>query len=302
MVETKPTRVLMSGASGLIGTALVPSLEASGCEVTRLVRGAASGERQIVWDPARPLDPELVSGFDAVIHLSGESIVGRWTEAKKKRIVESRVGATRNLSEALAKALQRPRIFVCASATGFYGNRDDEVLREGSSSGTGFLPEVCREWEAAADAASAAEIRVVHIRTGIVLSGRGGALQKMLLPFRLGLGGKTGSGKQWMSWIGMEDMIAAVQWILKHDSLSGAVNMVAPNPLTNAEFVKTLAAVLSRPAIFSVPVFAVRLAFGEMGKEILLGSQRVEPAKLLASGYVFQQPDLRRALERILQA
>ncbi len=263
--------------------------------------GAASGERQIAWDPARPLAPELVSGFDAVIHLSGESIVGRWTEAKKKRIRESRVLATRNLSEALAKAKQHPRVLISGSAIGFYGDRGDEILREDSSSGTGFLPEVCCEWEAATQAASAAGIRVVYIRTGIVLSSRGGALQKMLLPFRLGLGGKTGSGRQWMSWIEMDDMVRAALWILNHDSLSGAVNMVAPNPVTNAEFTKTFAAVLSRPAIFSMPAFAVRLVFGEMGKETLLGSQRVEPAKLIASGYAFQQPDLRQALEEILK-
>jgi len=301
MAETKASRVLMSGASGLIGAALLPSLQAAGYEVTRLVRGARSGDPQITWDPTRPLGPEVVSGFDAVIHLSGESIAGRWTEAKKKRIVESRVLATRNLSEALARAPQRPRTFICASAVGYYGNRDDEILREESALGTGFLPEVCRAWEAATQAAFAAGIRVAQIRTGIVLSARGGALQKMLLPFRLGLGGKTGSGRQWMSWIDIEDMVGAVHHILRNDSLQGPVNMVSPNPVTNTEFTRILASMLSRPAIFSVPVLAVRLAFGEMGEEILLGSQRVEPAKLVANGYVFQQSDLRQALEGILK-
>jgi uncharacterized protein len=301
MATAKTSRVLISGASGLIGSALAPSLEASGYEVTRLVRGESSTNRRIPWDPSNPLDPKLVSGFDAVIHLSGESIVGRWTAAKKKRIVDSRVLATRNLSAALANAPQRPRMMISGSAIGFYGNRDDEILRDESSSGTGFLPEICREWEAGTQEASAAGIRVTHIRTGIVLSRDGGALQKMLLPVRLGVGGKIGSGRQWMSWISIHDMVGAVHHILRDDSLQGPVNMVAPNPATNAEFTKTLASVLSRPAIFSVPAFAVRLAFGEMGEQTLLGSQRVQPAKLVASGYVFQQPDLRRALEEILK-
>jgi uncharacterized protein len=301
MANAKPYRVLMSGSSGLIGTALVRSLESSGFEVTRLVRGKPSASKQIAWDPKRALDPNLVSGFESVIHLSGESIIGRWTAAKKQKIVESRVLATRNFSEALAKAPQPPRVMISGSAIGFYGNRGDELLREQNSSGTGFLPEVCREWEGATHAASAAGIRVAHIRTGIVLSREGGALQKMLLPFRLGVGGKIGSGRQWMSWISMDDMVGAVQHILKNESLQGPINMVAPNPLTNAEFTKTLASVLSRPAVFTVPAFAVQLAFGEMGEETLLGSQRVEPAQLVASGYVFQQPDLRRALEEILK-
>jgi uncharacterized protein (TIGR01777 family) len=301
MANAKPYRVLMSGSSGLIGTALVRSLESSGFEVTRLVRGKPSASNQIAWDPKRTLDPNLVSGFESVIHLSGESIIGRWTAAKKQKIVESRVLATRNFSEALAKAPQRPRLMISGSAIGFYGNRGDELLREESSSGTGFLPEVCREWEGATQAASAAGIRVAHIRTGIVLSREGGALQKMLLPFRLGVGGKIGSGRQWMSWISMDDMVGAVQHILKDESSQGPINMVAPNPVTNAEFTKSLASVLSCPAVFTVPAFAVRLAFGVMGEETSLGSQRVEPAQLVARGYVFQQPDLRRALDSILK-
>ncbi|MGA9042715.1 MAG: TIGR01777 family oxidoreductase [Terriglobales bacterium] len=300
MAEANASRVLISGASGLIGSALVPSLEAGGYEVTRLVRGAASGERQIAWDPARPLAPELVSGFDAVIHLSGESIVGRWTEAKKKRIVESRVGATRTLSEALTKAPQRPRIFLCASAVGYYGDRGDEILREESASGEQFASELCRQWEAASQSAEAAGIRTAHMRLGAVLSAHGGALREMLTPFQLGLGGKIGNGRQWMPWIAIADVVGAMLWMLSHD-LSGAVNVVSPNPVTNAEFAKTLASVLSRPAIFPVPAFAVRLAFGDMGKELLLASQRVEPAKLVASGYGFRQPDLRKALEGILK-
>jgi uncharacterized protein (TIGR01777 family) len=301
MAKTETFRLLISGASGLIGSALIPALEANGYAVTRLVRKAPSATGGITWNPAQPLDPKLVSGFDSVIHLSGESIMGRWTAAKKKRIVESRVTSTRNLSKALAKAAQRPRVMISGSAIGFYGNRGDEILREESSAGTGFLPEVCGEWESGTQVASAAGIRVAHIRTGVVLSQRGGALQKMLLPFRLGVGGKTGNGRQWMSWIGMDDMVGAVLRILGNESLEGPVNMVAPNPVTNAGFAKTLAAVLSRPAIFSAPEFAVKLALGEMGEEVLLGGQRVEPAKLVARGYVFQQPDLRQALEEILK-
>ncbi len=194
------SRVLVSGVSGPIGTALLPSLNARGYEVTRLVRSPASGEGQINWDPAKPLTPESVSGFAAVIHLAGESIVGRWTEAKKKRIRESRVGPTRNLAQSLAKAKDRPRVFVTASAIGYYGDRGDEVLRESSAPGKGFLAEVCRDWEAASQPALEAGIRTVQLRTGLVLSPDGGALQKMLLPFRLGVGGNIGNGRQWWSW------------------------------------------------------------------------------------------------------
>jgi hypothetical protein len=301
MARTKASRILISGASGLIGSALVPALEANGYEVMRLVRKGPSTDGEIAWNPAQPLDPQLVSGFDSVIHLSGESILGRWTEAKKKRIVESRVGTTRTLSEALAKAPQRSRSFLCASAVGYYGTRGDEILDEESSSGKQFASELARQWEAATQPAAAAGIRTVHMRFGAALSKDGGALAKMLLPFKLGLGGKTGDGRQWMPWITIADVVGAILWILNHESLSGPVNLVSPNPVPNAEFAKTLAAVLARPAFFSIPVFVVKLAFGEMGEEILLGSQRVAPAKLIAKGYVFRQPDLRRALEEILK-
>ncbi len=301
MAANASRRVLMSGASGLIGSALVPSLEANGYEVTRLVRKGPSAAGEIAWNPAQPLDPELVAGFDSVIHLSGESILGRWTEAKKKRIVESRVGTTLILSEALVKAAQHPRSFLCASAVGYYGTRGDEILDEQSSSGKQFASELARRWEAETQPAADAGIRTVHLRFGAALSKEGGALGKMLLPFRLGLGGKTGDGRQWMPWVAITDVVGAILWILNHESLSGPVNLVSPNPVPNAEFAKTLAEVLARPAFFSIPAFAVKLAFGEMGEEILLGSQRVDPAKLVASGYVFQQPDLRRALEEILK-
>jgi len=276
-------------------------LNARGYEVTRLVRSPASGEGQINWDPAKPLAPESVSGFAAVIHLAGESIVGRWTEAKKKRIRESRVGPTRNLAQSLAKAKDRPRVFVTASAIGYYGDRGDEVLRESSAPGKGFLAEVCRDWEAASQPAADAGIRSVQLRTGLVLSPDGGALQKMVLPFRLGIGGNIGNGRQWWSWIDIQDWVGALHHILKTDLLQGAVNLVAPRPVTNAEFTKILASVLSRPAIFPMPAFAARLAFGQMADELLLARQRVEPAKLISSGYPFHYSDLRKALEAILK-
>jgi hypothetical protein len=243
----------------------------------------------------------LVSGFDTVIHLAGESIVGRWTEAKKRRIRESRVQGTRNLAEALAAARQRPQLLISASAIGFYGDRGEETLREDSSSGEGFLPEVCQEWEDATEPAAKAGIRTVQMRFGLVLSRSGGALQKMLPPFRMGVGGNMGNGRQWWSWIDIDDLVGAVEHVIKTETLRGPVNLVGPSPVTNAEFTKTLASVLSRPAVFPMPAFAARLVFGQMGDELLLASQRVQPAKLAASGYVFQKPDLRRALEEILK-
>lgn len=296
-----PAKVLVSGASGLIGSALLRALQSSGYEVTRLVRSAIAGKGDVAWDPARPLAPESVSAFDAVVHLAGESIVGRWTDAKKRRVLESRVQGTRNLAEAVAAAPQRPRVFISASAIGYYGDRGEETLREESSSGNGFLPEVCRQWEAAAQPASAAGIRTAQMRFGVVLSASGGALQKMLPPFRMGVGGNIGSGRQWSSWIDIGDVVGAILHVIKTDTLRGPVNVGGPDPVRNAEFTKTLAAVLSRPAILPLPAFAARLVFGQMADELLLASQRVEPAKLSASGYVFKRPELRAALEAILE-
>jgi uncharacterized protein len=303
MINLRMARVLVSGSSGLIGSALVPALKTGGAQVVRLERSAAPGkdqtsdEERVAWDPAKPLDAEAVSGFDGVIHLAGESIMGRWTDAKKAKIRNSRVTGTLNLTRALANAAEKPRVLVCASAIGYYGNRGDEVLREDSAAGAGFLPEVCRQWEAATKAASDAGIRTVNLRTGVVLSSRGGALGAMLLPFKLGLGGRIGNGRQWMSWIDLQDMVGAILHILKTDLLQGPVNMVAPRPVTNADFTRTLAAVLSRPAIFPVPAFAAKLALGEMAEELLLGSQRVEPAKLTASGYPFRFRELKASLQ-----
>ena len=295
------SRILVSGVSGPIGAALVPFLNGREYEVVRLVRGSATGEGQIAWDPAKPVAPEAVSGFDAVIHLAGESIVGRWSAEKKSAIRDSRVVGTRNLAQALARAKKKPQVFVCSSAIGYYGDRGDEVLREDSAAGTGFLADVCREWEAATKPAADAGIRTVQIRTGVVLSPKGGALGKMLTPFKMGVGGRIGSGRQWMSWIDVEDMVGAIQHILKNDLVEGPVNMVAPKPVTNAEFTKTLAGVLSRPAIFPMPELAVKLAFGEMGETVLLGSQRVEPGRLVASGYPFRFSELRASLENTLK-
>jgi len=294
------SRILITGASGLIGTALVPTLEARGFGITRLVRRRGSRDTDIEWDPTKPLRPELVSGFDAVIHLAGESVMGLWTDAKRARISNSRVLSTTHLSEALAKTPEPPRVFISGSATGYYGDRGDEVLRENSSSGEGFLPEVCRQWEAATKPAGDARIRTAYIRTGIVLSAEGGALRAMLPNFKLGLGGKIGNGRQWMSWIHMQDHIGAIHHILDHELVQGAVNLVAPSPVRNSEFTETLAKVLSRPALLGLPAFALRLTLGDMAKELLLASQRVEPAKLLGSGYQFQYSDLRNALLSIL--
>jgi uncharacterized protein (TIGR01777 family) len=298
-------RILVSGASGLIGEALLasfaPQLERKDTQIVRLVRGRASSAAQISWDSLVPVSPAAVSGFDAVIHLAGESVVGRWTEAKKKAIRNSRVQGTRNLAAALARSEVKPRVLVCVSAVGFYGNRGDEVLREESAAGQGFLAEVCQEWEDASRIAAEAGIRTVNMRIGLVLSAKGGALAKMLTPFNLGLGGRIGSGQQWYSWIHVADIVSGIHHAMHTESLAGPVNLVAPNAVRNAEFTRVLASVLRRPAIFPVPEFALRLAFGKQAaEEMLLASQRVEPGKLGASGYAFRFRELRAALEDLV--
>jgi uncharacterized protein (TIGR01777 family) len=294
-------RILVSGASGPIGTALLTSFAPQGTEVVRLVRGRTSNVEQVSWDPLGLISPSAVSRFDAVVHLAGESVTGRWTEEKKKVIRESRVLGTRNLATALAQSEAKPRVFVCASAVGFYGNRGDEILGEESSSGQGFLPEVCREWETASQIAAEAGIRTVNIRIGLVLSAKGGALTKMLMPFKLGLGGRIGSGQQWCSWIHVDDIVGGIHHAIRTDSLSGPVNFVAPNPVRNLEFTKVLASVLGRPVFFPVPEFALRIAFGEMAvREMFLASQRVDPGKVRASGYRFRFSDLGAALEDLV--
>jgi uncharacterized protein len=293
-------RILISGASGPIGTALLASFGPLGTEVVRLVRGAARNAGQVSWDPLAALSPAAVSGFDAVVHLAGESVVGRWTAEKKKAIRDSRVLGTRHLTAALAQSEAKPRVLVCASAVGFYGNRGDELLREESPSGQGFLPEVCREWEDASRIAGDAGIRTVNIRIGLVLSAKGGALAKMLTPFKLGLGGRIGSGRQWWSWIHVDDIVGGIHHAMQAESLSGPVNLVAPDAVRNADFTKVLASVLRRPAIFPVPKFALRLAFGKQAaEEMFLASQRVQPGKLLEDGYEFRFRELRAALENL---
>ncbi|HLV88547.1 MAG TPA: TIGR01777 family oxidoreductase [Candidatus Sulfotelmatobacter sp.] len=295
-------RILVSGVSGPIGSALLPLLQSRGCEVVRLTRSPiANASSQIAWAPDRPIEPEKVSGFDAVIHLAGESIIGRWTASKKAKIRDSRVVGTGNLADALSKTARKPMVFVCSSAIGYYGSRGDEVLNETSPAGSGFLADVCREWETATQSAVNSGIRTVNIRTGVVLSPKGGALGKMLTPFKLGVGGRIGSGRQWMSWIDVQDMAGAIHYILETESLRGPVNMVAPNPVTNEEFTRTLARVLSRPAIFPLPAFVVKAAFGEMGEAVLLGSQRVQAARLMSAGYPFRSTDLESCLRGTLQ-
>lgn len=295
-------KVLVSGSTGLVGSALVPFLVSGGHEVVRLVRGRpAPGVVAVPWDPqAGTIAAAQLEGFDAVVHLAGENIAGRWTTAKKARIRSSRVEGTRLLADALA-GLKRPsRTLICASAIGYYGNRGDELLREDSPPGAGFLAEVCREWEGAARPAAEKGIRVVHLRIGVVLSPAGGALAQMLTPFKLGLGGRIGSGNQYMSWIAIDDLIGAFHHALITESLRGPVNAVAPRPMTNLEFTKTLGRVLGRPTLFPMPAFAARLAFGEMADELLLASARVEPTKLASSGYRFRAPELEGALRHLL--
>jgi hypothetical protein len=266
-----------------------------------LVRGPAREAEEISWDPAIPIAPSAVSGFDAVIHLAGEGIVGRWTDEKKQKIRDSRVVGTFNLSSALSQAEEKPGVFICGSAIGYYGNRGDEPLLEDSPPGSGFLAEVCQDWEEATTPAVQVDIRTAHIRTGVVLSPKGGALGAMITPFKLGLGGRVGSGRQWMSWIDVQDMVGGIHHILKNDLIQGPVNLVAPKPVRNSEFVKTLASVLSRPALFPMPAFAVKLAFGQMGEDVLLAGQKVEPGKLISSGYPFRYSELRKSLEELLR-
>lgn len=297
-----PMHVIVTGSRGLVGSALVPFLTTGGHRVTRLVRGATGGPDESRWDPRRgPVDASRLDGADAVVHLAGENIAaGRWTPARKAEIRRSRVDGTRNLCEVLSRLPRPPKVFVSASAIGLYGDRGAEVLTEQSAPGTGFLTDVCREWEAATGLASRAGIRVVNLRFGMVLSPHGGALRKLLLPFRLGMGGRIGDGRQFTSWIALDDAVGAIHHALCEESIRGPVNAVAPNPVSNAEFTRTLARVLRRPTLLPVPAFAARLAFGEMADALLLAGARVMPARLQASGYRFRFPDLESALRHLL--
>jgi uncharacterized protein (TIGR01777 family) len=289
-------RILISGATGFIGSALVKHLQDAGHTVVRLVRDAHHAG--ILWDPyKKTIDRSRLEGFDAVVNLSGESINGRWTASKKKKIVDSRVEAGRFLADCLTELQNPPKAYISASAIGYYGDRADEELTESSKPGNDFLAEVCIKWEAEAKPIADAGIRVAHIRTGLVLSPDGGALEKLLLPFKLGLGGPVGSGRQWWSWVAFSDIIKIYEFAITNDGVSGPVNAVAPNAVRNKEFVKTLGKALHRPAFMPLPSVAVKLIFGEMGDGLLLGSQHVMPKVLETKGYGFEQTDLLTCLK-----
>lgn len=296
-------RILVTGSSGLIGSALIPILKNQGHQIVRLVRHAAApGEDLAVWDPAAgKLETTALIGTDAVIHLAGESINAlRWTQRRKERIRSSRVRGTQLLSEALALLAVPPRVLVSASGINFYGSSGDEVLTEKSPAGSGFMSAVCREWEAATEPARQKGIRVVNLRIGMVLSMKGGALRAMLPAFKAGVGGKLGSGQQFVSWISIHDLTMAVSHILATESLSGPVNAVSPSPVRNVEMTRALGSVLKRPTLLSLPAPAVRIIFGEMGDALLLTSLRAAPGRLLASGFGFQFADFKLALRHLL--
>ena len=290
-------KIAIAGSSGLLGSALIPKLEADGDEVIRLVRRSA-GAGEIEWHPNQDeIEPAKLDSFDAVINLAGENVAeGRWTDEKKRKIRDSRVNGTHLLSEAISKAPEQPQVFLCASATGIYGDRENEPLDEQSEWGGGFLAGVCREWEKATEPATKAGVRVVNLRFGPVLAREGGMMEKMLTPFKMGLGGKIGSGKQYISWVAIDDAVGAMLLALKDTSIRGPLNVVSPNPVTNEEFTKALGEALSRPTVMAMPAFAARLAFGEMADEMLLVSQRVVPKKLTAAGFHFQYPELEATL------
>lgn len=300
-----PLHFLISGAGGLIGSALSAFLTTGGHRVTRMLRRPPqAGESAVHWNPATgTVEARGLEALDAVVHLAGENIAAsRWSDSVKEEIRASRHQATRKLCENLVQLPQRPRVLICASAIGYYGNRGDELLDEESAVGSGFLAEVCRDWEESTRPASDAGIRVVHLRIGVVLSPAGGALAKLLVPFRLGAGGRVGDGRQYMSWIAIDDLLATVLHAARTESLRGAVNAVAPRPISNAEFTRTLGEVLHRPTLFPVPAAAARLAFGEMADEMLLSSTRVRPKRLEDSAFKFWLPDLESALRHVLGA
>ncbi|MBC7791631.1 MAG: TIGR01777 family protein [Anaerolineae bacterium] len=298
----KDTRIALTGATGMVGSALATYLTGRGITVVRIVRESSRvAGNDVVWDPAKGmLDARALENLDAVVHLAGEPIGERWNSAKKAAIQQSRVAGTSLLAKRLAEAASPPRVLVSASAIGIYGDRGDEILTEQSATGSDFLASVGRDWENAAAAARTAGIRVVHPRFGIILSASGGALAKMLPPFRLGAGGKLGRGSQWWSWIALEDVLAGISLLLENHTLDGPVNFVSPNPVMNAEFTQKLGHVLSRPTLASVPEFALRLLFGEMADATLLASQRVLPKRLEDAGFSFQFPDLESALRRVV--
>ncbi|MGE0227227.1 MAG: TIGR01777 family oxidoreductase [Dehalococcoidia bacterium] len=294
-------RVAVTGSSGLVGTALVARLRAGGHEVVRVRRGARADDG-VAWLPDEGwIEDGAFEGSDAVVHLAGESIGdGRWTTRRKRAIRDSRIDSTRLLVEHMATLKQPPQVFVCGSAVGYYGDRGDQELDEGSGAGEGFLAGVVQDWEREAARAGQFGTRVVSVRTAVVLAPRGGALQRMLTPFRFGVGGRLGSGRQWMSWITLEDEVCAIEWVLLHDDLSGPVNLAAPHPVTNREFTKALGRQLTRPALFPAPSLALRVMLGEMAEELLLQGQRVLPEKLLRSGFRFAHETVEEGLRAVL--
>jgi uncharacterized protein (TIGR01777 family) len=293
-----PQIIAVSGSTGLIGSALVDALVADGHTVRRLVRTERRRRpNDILWDPARQrLDADALDGIDAIVHLAGEPIGQRWTASVRRRIRDSRIDGTRLIAKSVAALNRPPRVLVSGSAMGIYGDRGDEMLDETSALGRGFLAELAAEWEAEANRAAQAGVRVVTVRTGLVLSPRGGALARLLLPFRFSLGGRVGSGRQWVSWIGLTDTVRAIRYAVETPSVVGPVNLSAPNPVTNAELASTLGRILRRPAVFPVPATAMRLVFGEMSAGTLLASQRMLPRRLLDSGFRFSYPTLEASL------
>ena len=296
-------KILISGAGGLIGSAILPFLTVGGQNIVRLVRTHPHKDgREIFWDPGSGrLDAPSLEGFDAVVHLAGENLAeGRWTAEKKKRILDSRVKGTRLLCRTLSGLGSPPKSLVCASAVGYYGDTQGQWVSEGDASGTQFVSRVCREWEAATEDAAAAGIRVVLLRIGPVLAPRGGALGRMLTPFKLGAGGRIGGGEQYLSWVAVDDLLGIISHVLAHPEIHGPVNAVSPNPVTNIAFTKTLGKVLRRPTFFTVPAFGVRMLFGEMGDEVLLAGARVKPERLIQTDFAFRFPELEPALRHLL--
>ena len=294
-------KIAIAGGSGLVGSALIPILQSDGNQITRLVRSSPK-PGEIEWHPNQDKVSALnLEGFEAIINLAGENIAGgRWTDDQKRKIRDSRMNGTHLLSEAIAQMKSKPRVFICASATGIYGDRDDETLDEQSESGGGFLAGVCREWEQATQPASKAGVRVVNLRMGPILARDGGMLSKLLTPFKMGMGGKVGSGKQYISWVALDDAVNAIKLAIDDESIHGPINIVSPNPVTNEEFTKTLGHVLNRPTALAMPAFAARLAFGEMADEMLLASQKVMPKRLSQAGFQFQYPTLESAMRKYI--
>lgn len=296
-------KVVLTGATGMIGAALAEALSKQGHQVLRLNRQKSAQESQdgIIWDPqAGKIDASQLEGCDAIVHLAGEPVAQRWNDEVKSKIRNSRLESTKLLSKTIASLKSPPKVFVCASAIGFYGDRGAEAMTEQSSPGKGFLADLCQEWEKATEAASKTGIRTVNVRIGVVLSTKGGALAKMMPPFLIGAGGNLGSGKQYMSWISLDDVVEVISFAIQNDKISGPVNAVAPNPVTNAEFTKDFGKAIGRPTIFPVPAFGVQLLFGQMADEMLLTGAKVLPSKLESAGFKFRYPQLPEALKHAL--